>query len=107
MTSKAEEYEKKWGTCPRHGEQVLWLVCKHVGKESPEEIWLGPNRIAICPSCSMLPVPSIEEELLVACEACVKGKIKDRLDSLPEGGSIHDVVKGLDVYEEELMKEEA
>jgi hypothetical protein len=103
MTFKAGDYEKKMGECPRHGEQVLWLVCKHVGKEVPKEIWLGPNRIAICPACSMLPVNSIEEELLVACEACIKGKIKNLSGRLPEGADIHDYVKNLDVYEEELM----
>jgi hypothetical protein len=51
----------------------------------------------------MLPVPSIEEELLVACEACIKAKIKRLSDRLPEGEDIRDYVKGLDVYEKELM----
>ena len=60
MTFKAEDFDKKMGECPRHGEQVLWLACKHVAKGNPEEIWLGPNRIAICPACSMLPMTSIE-----------------------------------------------
>lgn len=106
MTSKAEDFEKKIGECPKHGEQVLWLTCKHVGKGEPKEIWLGPNRIAICPACSMLPVPSIEEELLVACQACIKGKIKRLSNTLPEGTDIRDYVKGLDVYEEELMTAE-
>lgn len=106
MTFKAEDHEKKWGTCPRHGDQVLWLVCKHVGKGHPEEIWLGPNRIAICPACSMLPVDSIDEELVVACEACIRAKIKERMDTIPEGGSIHDVIKGLEPYEEELIKDD-
>ncbi len=106
MTFKAEDFEKKMGECPRHGEQVLWLACKHVAKGSPDEIWLGPNRIAICPACSMLPVPSIEEELLVACEACIRGRIKNLEDRVPEGGSLQDLVKGLDVYEEEIMKED-
>ena len=104
MTFMAEDFEKKMGTCPRHGEQVLWLACKHVSQGQPEEIWLGPNRIAICPACSMLPVPTIEEELLVACEACIRSKIKNVSDRLPEGANIHDYVKGLDVYEEEIMK---
>lgn len=103
MTFKADDFEKKMGECPRHGEQALWLACKHVGKGQPKEIWLGPNRIAICPACSMLPVPSIEEELLVACEACIKGKIKNLSGRLPDGADIHDYVKNLDVYEEELM----
>jgi len=103
MTFKAEDFKKKMGDCPRHGEQVLWLACEHVAKGQPDEIWLGPNRIAICPTCSMLPVPSLEEELLVACEACIKGKIKNFLARLPKGASIHDFVKGLDVYEEEIM----
>jgi len=104
MTFRAEDFEKKIGDCPRHGEQVLWLACKHVAKGQPDEIWLGPNRIAICPACSMLPAPSFEEELLVACEACIKDKIKNFLARLPEGASIRDFVKGLDVYEEEIMK---
>lgn len=105
MTFKAEDFEKKMGDCPRHGEQVLWLACKHVAKGAPEEIWLGPNRIALCPACSMHPVPSIVDELLVACEACIRGKIESFLDRLPEGADVHDFVKGLDVYEEEIMKD--
>ncbi len=105
MTFKADDFEKKMGECPRHGEQVIWLACKHVAKGTPEQIWLGPNRVAICPACSMLPMPSIEEELLMACAACIKGKIKDFSDRLPEGASIHDFVKGLDAYEEELVEE--
>lgn len=105
MTFKAEDYEKKMGECPRHGEQVLWLTCKHVAKGNPKEIWLGPNRVAVCPACSMLPVASIEEELLVACEACIRGKIKRFLDRLPGDANIHEYIKGLDVYKEELMKE--
>ena len=104
MSLKAEDFEKKMGECPRHGEQVLWLACKHVAKGNPEEIWLGPNRIAVCPACSMLPVESIEEELLIACEACIRRKIRNLENRLPEGGSIHNVVKGLDVYEDEIMK---
>jgi len=84
MTFRAEDFEKKIGDCPKHGEQVLWLACKHVAKGQPDEIWLGPNRIAICPACSMLPTPSLEEELLVACEACIKGKIKNFL-ATPRG----------------------
>jgi len=103
MAFKAEDYEKKMGQCPKHGEQVLWLACQHVGKGDPKEIWLGPNRMAICPACSMLPVNSIEQELLVVCEACIKGKIKSLSDGLPEGADIHKYVNGLDVYEEELM----
>lgn len=103
MAFKAGDYEKKMGECPRHGKQVLWLACKHVGQGEPEEIWLGPKRIAICPACSMLPVTSIEEELLVACEACIKDKIKSLSDRLPEGADIHDYVKGLEVYEDEFM----
>jgi ssDNA-binding Zn-finger/Zn-ribbon topoisomerase 1 len=103
MAFKAEDYEKKMGECPKHGAQVLWLTCKHVGKGEPDEIWLGPNRIAICPACSMLPVSSIEEELLVACEACIKAKIKSLSGRLAEGEDIRDHVKGLDVYEKELM----
>lgn len=106
MTSKAEDFEKKMGECSTHGEQVMWLICKHVAMEQPEEIWLGPNRIAICPTCSMLPVPSIEEELIVACEACIKGKIKDLSDRLPEDAKIQDFVKGLEVYEDEIMGDE-
>jgi hypothetical protein len=35
MAFKAEDYEKKMGECPKHGEQVLWLACKHVGKGEP------------------------------------------------------------------------
>jgi len=103
MTFKAEDYEKKMGECPKHGPQVLWLACKHVGKGEPDEIWLGPNRVAICPACSMLPVSSIEEELLVACEACMKEKVRRLADRLPEGEDIHDHVKGLDIYEKELL----
>jgi hypothetical protein len=103
MTFKAEDFDKKMGECPRHGEQVLWLACKHVGKGEPKEIWLGPNRIAICPACSMLPVESIEDELLVACEACIRGKVKRLSKRLPEGANIHDYVKGLEVYEKELV----
>ena len=106
MTFKAEDFEKKMGECPRHGEQVMWLACKHVAKGNPKEIWLGPNRVAICPECSMLPMTSIEEELLIACEACLRGKIKDLSNRLPDGANIHDSVKGLDVYENELMKED-
>jgi hypothetical protein len=102
MTVKAEAFEKKMGECPRHGEQVLWLACKHVAKEPAEEIWLGPNRIAICPACSILPVNSIEEELLVACEACMKEKIKECIARMPEGADIQEHVRGLDAYEEEL-----
>jgi ssDNA-binding Zn-finger/Zn-ribbon topoisomerase 1 len=103
MAFKAEDHEKKMGECPKHGTQVLWLACKHVGKGEPKEIWLGPNRIAICPACSMLPVSSIEEELLVACEACIKAKIKRLSDRLPEGEDIRGHVKGLEVYEKELL----
>jgi hypothetical protein len=103
MTFKAGDFEKKMGECPKHGQQVLWLTCRHLGKGEPEEIWLGPNRIAICPACSMLPVNSIEEELLVACEACIKGKIKKLSERLPKGSDIHDYVKGLEVYEAELI----
>jgi hypothetical protein len=106
MSFKAEDFEKKMGACPRHGEQVLWLACQHIAKGSPREIWLGPDRIAICPACSMLPVPSIEEELLVACEACIRGKIKKLADRLPEDADIQDFVKGLDVYKEEIMKDD-
>ena len=103
MAYKAEDFEKKMGECPRHGEQVLWLACKHVAKEEPKEIWFGPNRIAICPACSALPVPSIEEELIVACAACIKGKVKTLLEGLPEGADRDEHIKGLDVYEKELM----
>ncbi len=105
MTFKAEDYEKKMGECPRHGKQVLWLACKHVAKEKPEKILLGPNRIAVCPACSALPVTSIEEELLVACEACVRDRIKSLLDKLPDGTDKYDYVNGLDIYEKEIMKE--
>jgi hypothetical protein len=103
MTFRAEDFEKKMGECPRHGEQVLWLACEHVAKGTPDEMWLGPNRIAMCPACSTLPVNSIEENLLIACEACIKAKIKNLSDRLPEGEDIRDHVKGLDVYEKELM----
>jgi hypothetical protein len=41
MTFKAEDFEKKTGDCPRHGEQVMWLGCRHVGKEIPKGILLG------------------------------------------------------------------
>ena len=34
MSFKAEDFEKKMGQCPRHGEQVLWLACKHVAKQA-------------------------------------------------------------------------
>ena len=103
MTFTAEDFEKKMGDCPRHGEQVMWLACKHVVKGYPDEIWLGPDRIAICPACSKLPTSTLEEELLVACEACIRGKIQNLAKRLPEDSSLHDAVKGLDVYEEEIM----
>jgi hypothetical protein len=102
MTFKAEDHEKKMGECPRHGEQVMWLACRHVAKQEPKEIWLGPNRIAICPTCSMLPVASVEEQLLVACATCIKNKITDLLQRLPEETNPYERVKGLDVYEKEL-----
>jgi hypothetical protein len=103
MTYKAKDFEKKMGECPKHGEQVMWLGCKHVGKGFPKEIWLGPNRIAICPECAGLPEEQIEGELLMCCEACIKNKIKGLSDRLPKGAKIYDHVKGLDVYEEELL----
>ncbi|MDY6836827.1 MAG: hypothetical protein SWH78_02535 [Thermodesulfobacteriota bacterium] len=106
MTFKAEDFDKKMGECPRHGEQVMWLACEHVAKGYPDEIWLGPDRIAICPACSMLPAPALEEELLVACEACIRGKIKSLSERLPEDSSLHDVVKGLEVYEKEILDAE-
>jgi len=102
MAYKADDYEKKMGECPRHGEQVMWLACKHVAKQVPKEIWLGPNRIAICPACSMLPVDAIEEELLIACATCIRGKIKECLDNMPPDGKLEDRVRGLEVYKEEL-----
>ena len=102
MGFKAEDYEKKMGQCPRHGDQVMWLSCKHVAKESPGEIWLGPNRMAICPACSMLPVTSIEEQLIVACASCIKNKITDLLERIPKETSPNEAVKGLEVYAEEL-----
>jgi len=107
MSFKAEDYEKKMGECPRHGEQVMWLACKHVAKNEPKEIWLLPNRIAICPACSLLPVNSIEEELIMACAACIKGKVQGMSDRLTEGEDINDSVKGLDVYKEEMMPDES
>jgi len=97
MAFKAEDHEKKMGECPKHGEQVMWLSCKHVGKETPKEIWLGPNRVAICPACSMLPVPSIEEQLLVTCAACIANKVTGLLDSLAEKEDPSERVRGLDV----------
>ena len=103
MTFEAGGFEKKMGECPRHGEPVLSLACRHMEKGPPEEIWLGSNRIAIGLACSTLPMPSIEEEFLVACVACIKPKIKRLSDRLPEGEDIRDRVKGLDVYEKELM----
>jgi hypothetical protein len=103
MTFKAQDFEKKMGECPRHGEQVLWLACKHVAKQSPKEIWLGPNRIAICPSCSMIPASDIDNELIVACQACIKAKVERLLDTLGEGTDKYEVVRGLEVYEAELM----
>jgi hypothetical protein len=103
MAFKADDFEKKMGECPRHGEQVLWLACKHVAKQAAKEIWLGPNRIAICPACSMLPVTSIEEQLLVACESCIRDKIQECIDGLPEGVDVDEHVRGLDVYGQELM----
>lgn len=103
MTFKAEDYEKKMGECPRHGEQVMWLGCIHVGKGVPKEIWLGPNRIAICPECARLAQEQLEEELLVCCEGCIKNTIKALSHSLPEGVQLEDRVKGWDVYKEELM----
>jgi hypothetical protein len=103
MGFKAEDFEKKMGECPKHGKQVMWLACKHVSKQTPNEIWLGPNRVAICPACSMLPVPSIEEELLVVCESCIKNKITDLLKKLDEKEDAGEKVRGLDVYREELQ----
>jgi hypothetical protein len=105
MTFKAEDFEKKTGDCPRHGEQVMWLGCRHVGKEIPKGILLGPNRIAVCPECAGLPSDEVAEELLVCCAACIKGKIKNLKDRLPEDADIEDYVKGLDIYEEELLKD--
>ena len=105
MAYKAEDFDKKKGECPRHGEQVMWLGCKHIGKGFPENMLLGPNRIAICPECAGLPQDSLEEELLVCCEACIKSKIKGLKSRLPEDADIGDYVKGLDVYEEELLKD--
>ena len=102
---KAEDFEKKMGECPRHGEQVMWLGCRHIGKGFPDEIWLGPNRIAICPECAGLPAEQIQEELLMCCEACIKNKIKALSDRLPKGARIYDYVKGLDVYEGELLEQ--
>jgi len=106
MTYKAGDYEKKMGECPRHGEQVMWLGCRHVGKGVPEEIFLGPNRIAICRACTALPDEQLAEELLMCCAACIKNKIKALSDTLPQGAKIHEYVKGLEVYEEELLKVE-
>ncbi len=105
MSYKADDFEKKIGECPRHGEQVMWLGCRHVGKEIPKGILLGPNRIAVCPECAGLPSETIAEELLVCCAACIKGKIKNLKDRLPEDADIEDYVKGLDIYEEELLKD--
>ncbi|UCD86949.1 MAG: hypothetical protein JSV01_04045 [Desulfobacterales bacterium] len=105
MTYKADNYEKKMGECPRHGEQVMWLACKHVGKGYPKVILLGPNRIAICLECASFPSDQLAEELLVCCEACIKGKIKHLRESLPNGADLYNHVKGLDVYKEELLDE--
>ena len=105
MTFKAQDYEKKMGDCPKHGEQVMWLGCRHVGKGYPTGILLGPNRIAICPECAGLPSDEVAEDLLVCCAACIKGKIKNLKDRLPEDADIDDHVKGLDVYEEELLSD--
>ena len=105
MGFKAEDYEKKMGDCPKHGEQVMWLSCKHVAKQAPKEIWLGPNRIAICPACSALPVPSIEEELIVTCESCIKNKITECIDRQPEKAETGQCIKGMDVYAKELKLE--
>lgn len=103
MTYKAEDFEKKKGECPRHGEQVMWLGCRHVGKGLPKEIWLGPNRIAICSECAGLTQDRLMEEFLMCCEACIKNKIKGLGDRLPEGAKLGDYVKGLDIYEKELL----
>jgi hypothetical protein len=103
MSYKTADYEKKKGECPRHGEQVMWLGCTHVGKGYPTGIFLGPNRIAVCPECAERSSDEVAEELLVCCAACIKGKIKDLRKRMPDDADIQDYVKGFDVYKQELL----
>jgi hypothetical protein len=65
------------GYCPEHGEVELWVACKHIVTGEAEEVWLEPNKIAICTRCGIKAVETIPRgDLGIICEQCLKQRLE-------------------------------
>ena len=51
----------------------LWVICKHIMEGKADEAWLRPDKMAVCPSCAMIPPEN--DELFVVCECRVREKL--------------------------------
>lgn len=60
------------GTCKKHGEVSIWVVCKHVGTGSADTIVFSENKDALCYDCAHNFQDLTEQDVVGMCEECLK-----------------------------------
>lgn len=84
------------GTCEKHGDVSVWVVCKHVGDGSADTIIFSENQDALCYECARQFKNLTEFDVVGMCEECLKDFTAKLMIDTKTLANLKDRVQGLE-----------
>lgn len=83
-------------TCEKHGDVLVWIVCKHVGEGSAETVIFSENQDALCFECANNFINLSEQDVVGMCEECLKDFTAQLMINTQSFANLNDRVIGIE-----------
>lgn len=83
-------------TCEKHGEVVVWIVCRHVGEGSADTIIFSEEQDALCFDCAHNFKNLTEHDMVGMCEECLKDFTAKLMIDTKTFANLNERVKGIE-----------
>ena len=82
--------------CNKHGEVLVWIVCRHVGDGSADTIIFSEEQDALCFECARNFKNLTEQDVVGMCEECLKDFTAKLMIDTKTFANLKDRVQGIE-----------